>query len=123
VVEAGQPGRRTHQRIAVGRVRDRSVDDPLDAHRAEDRHSPAGGLDVGLETAKIIVEELVRELVGDAVEPVRRRLPLVRTEDQSMTLLAQVVADVRVTQQRQARCTARDQFGNVVGHVGTGARA
>src|SRR3954464_12749729 len=39
VIKTRQPGSRPNQGIAVGCVRDRAVDDFLDASRAEDRHA------------------------------------------------------------------------------------
>ena len=79
--------------------------------KAENRHALARGFDVFLEAAEVVVEQLVRELVRDAIQPVRRGLPLVRSENEAVLFLPQVVAGVRIAQQRQflwAFCQLRD---------------
>ena len=115
VVETRQARRRPEQRVAVRRVGDRPVDDALHADRPEDGHALAGGLDVLLDAPEVVVEQLVRELVRQTLEPMRLRVPLVGTEDQPVALLAQVVADIRVAQQRHAVGAARGELRDVLG--------
>ena len=57
------------QRIAVGSVGDRPVDDAGDADRAQDRHAPARILDIALQPVQLIAPELEREIFRHAVEP------------------------------------------------------
>ena len=116
VEEPRESGCRADQRIAVRRIGNRAVDHRLDAHGGEDWYALAGGLDVFLESSGVIIEQLVGELIRNALQPMRPRLPLVGPEYQAVPLLAQVVADVRVAHQRQPRRAARHEFGDVLGH-------
>jgi len=109
------PGCRTDQRIAIRRIGDRSIDDRLDAHRSQDREALAGGFDVLLQAAQIITEQLVGKLGRDPLEPVRRGLPLVGPKDQTLPLLPEVVADIRIPDQRQPRTATSHQLRNIFG--------
>ena len=62
VIKARQARRRPHQRIAVGRVGNRPIDDRLHVDRAQDRHSLASRLDVSLQPPGIIVERDSRQI-------------------------------------------------------------
>ena len=101
VEEVAQPALGAEVRVAVGGVGDGAVHDAGDAGLAEHRHSLAGIEDLRLEALEVFAPQHVGELVGDAVEPHRGGLPLVRPEDVAVALLAQVVAGVGVAQQRQ----------------------
>ena len=116
VVEARQPRRRTNQRVAIGRVRDGAVDDALDANATELRHAQARVFDVLLEAVRVVVEQLVRELVGNTVLPMHASVPLVGAQDKAVTFLTQVIADVRVAHERQTRVAARQQLRHVFGN-------
>ena len=115
--------RRTDQGVAVGRVGDRAVDHLLDACRAEDRHAANCLGDIALQPVEVVRKELKREGRRHrfAAAPMRRRLPLVGAEQQPVPLLAQVVAVVRVAQERQFSLAPRelaDRVGDevLVGH-------
>ena len=115
LVEVGQPVRRADVGVAVGRVGDRAVDHALDAALGQDRHARAGVLDVALQPAQIVGPELVGEVGRDAVLPFGAALPLVGAEDEALPLLAQIVGDVGVAQQRQLLAAALDQGRDVLG--------
>ena len=115
LVEVLQPVRRANVGKTVGRIGDRAVDHPLHADRAQDRHARDRGLDVGLQAVEVVREQLVREVLGDAVQPVRPRLPLVGSEQEARALLAQIVGDVGIAQQRQL-FGARFELGDALGH-------
>ena len=115
VVEARQSGRRTDERVAIGRIRNGAVDDALDANAAELRHAQARVFDVLLEAVRVVVEQLVRELVGNTVLPMHAGIPLVGAQDKAVTLLTQVITDVRVANERQACIAAGQQFGHIFG--------
>ena len=101
--------------IAVGRVGDGAVDDPGDPDVGEHGHAFPGIEDLLLEAIEVGRPQHVGELLGDAVEPHRRRLPFVRPEDVAVAFLAEVVRDVGVAQQRQ-RCRAFCQFRDLLCH-------
>ena len=114
VVEPGQARCRAEQGVAVGRIRDGSVDDRLDAHRAEDGHPSAGRLDVFLKPLERIVEELVRKMLRNTIEPMGGCVPFIGSEEQAVAFLPQVVADIRIAHQRQSCRAALDQLGDVL---------
>ncbi len=107
--------------IAVGRIGNRPVDDFLHADGAEDRHALDGVVDVGLQPFQIVGVELIGEFLGNAVDPVGRRLPLIGPEQQAAALLPQIVAGIGIAKQRQLLLAAlefRDRFGHeiLMGH-------
>ena len=112
--EVAQPALGAHVRVAVRRVGDRTVDDARDAGVGEHRYALAGVEDLRLEAVEVGGPQLVGELVGDAVEPHRGRLPLVRAEDVAVALLAQVVRRVGVAQERQL-VGERGELGDLLG--------
>ena len=107
--------RRADVGVAVRRVGDRAVDHALDAALGQDRHAGAGVLDVALQPAEIVGPELVGEVGRDAVLPLGAALPFVGAEDEALALLAQIVGDVGVAQQRQPVLAALDQGRDVLG--------
>jgi hypothetical protein len=115
LIEIRQPVRRPDIGIAVGRVGDRPVDHPLHATLAQDRHPLDRVVDVLLQPLQVVRPQLVGEIVGNAVEPMRRRLPLIGSEQQSRPLLSQIPADIGIAQQRQL-LLARFQFADRLRH-------
>jgi hypothetical protein len=61
------------------------------------------------------LDEVLREFLRHAVRPVSARARLVGSEQQSMPLLTQVVADVGIAHQRQTCGPARHERRNVLG--------
>src|SRR5204862_1012005 len=86
-----QPPGRSDGRAPVGRVRNRPVDDVLDAAVLERRHAARGGLDVRHEAIEIAGKEAAPEPIRNAVRKARGRSALVGAEDPAHALLAQVV--------------------------------
>jgi hypothetical protein len=110
------PGR-AYQRAAVGRVGDGTVDDVLDAAMLEGRHAPRRGLDMRHQPIKIRLEEAPAEPVRHAVGKARRRARLVRAEDPSHALLAQIIGLVGLAQHRKlaaAFCAVAFQLRGLV---------
>ena len=91
------PGR-TDERAAVRRVRDRPVDDVLDAAVRERGHAPLRALDVRHEPIEVAVEEALAEPGRHAVGESRRRARFIRTEDPAHALLAEVIRLVGLAQ-------------------------
>ncbi len=61
-----QPRRRPDDRLAVGRNRDRPVDDRPDAEIAEQRNAPCGGLEHLVQPFEIVAEKLALAFPRDA---------------------------------------------------------
>src|SRR2546427_2103042 len=76
-----QPPGRSAERAPVGRVRDRPVDDVLEAAVLERRHAARGGLDVRHEAIEIAGQEAAPEPIRNAVGKARGRPALVGPED------------------------------------------
>src|SRR5207344_1552773 len=89
--EVAQPAFGTDVRVAIGRIRDGAVDHPSDAGLAEHRNSFPGVEDLRFQAFEVVAPQHVGELIGYAVAPHGCRLPLVRPEDVTVALLAQVV--------------------------------
>ncbi|NBY12732.1 MAG: hypothetical protein EBQ75_07565 [Actinobacteria bacterium] len=113
--EVAQAALRTEVRVAVWRVGDRSVDDLGDADVADHRNALTRIEDLLLESFDVGRPQHVGELIGDAVEPHRRRLPLVWSEDERRAFLTQVVTRVGVTKEWQLVFTACFEFGDLFG--------
>ncbi len=62
-------GRLAHDRLAVGRDRDRAVDEIADAHFVEDRQALGRGHGDGFEAVEVAREELAAEIEGHAAGP------------------------------------------------------
>ena len=102
VKEVTQPGLGSDVGVAIGRIGNGAIDAALDACTRQGRHARHSVLNVALEPAKIVIPQLVGKIIGHAIEPHRRGLPLVGPEDEAVTLLPQVVRGVRVAQEWQA---------------------
>ena len=97
--EVAHAGRRTHQRVAVRRVRDRPVHDLLDADLVEDRHPLHDPLEVEGDGIPLCLEQLVRCVPGRAphVGPgLARVAPLVDADQARLDLLPVVGGGVGV---------------------------
>ena len=97
---AQAPRGRAHERIAIWRIRDRSVDDGLDAHAAQNRYLTDRPLDVVTQAIEVIFEQLIGKFLRNAVEPMGFGIPLIGTEQQGVPFLAQVIAHIRIADQR-----------------------
>ncbi len=83
----------------------------------EARDALHGRLDVRQQAVEVAREELLAELVRNAVGEARRRASLVRTEDPAEALLAQIVGRVRFAQHGElapSRGTIGLQLGGLV---------
>ena len=113
--EAGQAERGPEERVPVRRVGDRAVHDPRDAGPGEDGHPSHRGLDDALQALGVRREEVGAESGRDPADAERLGLPLVRTQEKALRLLAQVVRGVDLPEERQLAAERRD-LGNRLRH-------
>ena len=113
--EVAQPRLGADVRVAIGRIGNGPVHAAFDTRTRQGRHTCHRVFDVALKSAKIVVPQLVGKIIGHAIEPHRRGLPLVGPQDEAVTLLTQVVRGIRVAQEWQA-VAAVFEFWHVLGH-------
>ena len=95
---------RPDQRVAVGRVGDRTVDDFGQPGLGQNGHAPDGVGDVRLQPVEIVRKQLKAEILRKRVlgpDPVRATVALVGAKIETGLLLPQVIGHVHVAQQRQ----------------------
>jgi len=95
------------QRAAVGRIGNGAVDDVLDAAVLEGRHPPDGSFDVRQQPIKVRLKEAPAEPVWHAIGKARWSAGLVRSQNPSQALLAQIVGLVGLAQHRKLPATFR----------------
>ena len=108
----GHAGHRADQRIAVGRIGDRAVDDLAQAGGAEDRHARDGVVEIMLQPVEIVGEKLERKIVRHRIvvgRPMGAAVALVGAEIHAVLFLPQVVGGIDVAQQRQLAACSFDQ--------------
>ena len=101
--EIRQPEGRTNHRISIRRVRDRAVDDVLDARVLEGRHPVDRRLDMRHQALQVSREKILLEARGHAIGETGRRALLIGAEDPAHALLAEVVRGIGLAQHRQFR--------------------
>jgi hypothetical protein len=106
------PRHRSDERVAVGRVGDRAVDDLGQPRLAQHRHAGHGVGDVGLQPVEVVWVKLEAEVLRQGVvgrRPMRAGVTLVGAEVEAVLFLPQVVGHVHVAQERQLVARASDQ--------------
>ena len=93
--------RRPDQRAAIGRVRDWTVDDVLDAATLQPRHATLRRFDVGQQPLQFAGKEVLAEPARHAVGEARRRAGFVGTEDPAQAFLAEVIRLIGLAQHRE----------------------
>src|SRR5262249_55224893 len=99
--EAVEAKRWAEERVAVGRVGDRAIDDALDARPCERRHACHRAFDDRPEPLGVRRQEVGAKRWWNSSDAERLRAPLVRTEQEALRLLPEVVRDVDLPEERQ----------------------
>ena len=105
----GHAGHRPDQRVAVGRIGDRPVDDLGQAGRAEDRHARDGVVEIVFQPLEIVGEKLEGEIVRHRIvvaDPVRAAIALIGAEVHAVLFLPQIVGACRRRAAAAASCRA-----------------
>ena len=117
-VEITQPPSPSEKRVAVGRIRDRTIHNILDPRHAEGGNTIHRRLDMRRKAIDVARQKLSAEVRRNAVLEAQLRSLLVGTQDVALTLLPQIVGGIRFTQNRhfgQPLLLALDQLRHIVG--------
>ena len=102
-VEITQPPSPSEKRVAVGRIRDRTIHNILDPRHAEGGNTIHRRLDMRRKAIDVARQKLSAEVRRNAVLEAQLRSLLVGTQDVALTLLPQIVGGIRFAQNRHLR--------------------